>query len=68
MLMQCHAVDAVSYKVKAVWCDGGGSAHEAGCSDPAVVAVPHAVSLSVDCSDKAVDAVSYKVDAVYCDG
>ena len=39
---------AVSHNVKAVCCDGGCSAHEVGCSDPAVVAVPPAVYLNVD--------------------
>ena len=43
-----HAVDPVSHKVDAVFCGGGCSAHEGGCSDPAVVAVHPAVSLNVD--------------------
>ena len=33
-----------------------------------MVAVPHAVSLSVDCSAEVVDAVCHKVDAVCYDG
>ena len=43
-----EAVDAVSHKVIAVCCYGRCSAHEGGGSDPAVVAVPSAVSLNVD--------------------
>ena len=35
-------------KVDAACCAVGCSAHEGGCSDPAVVAVPTEVSLSVD--------------------
>ena len=34
-----HAVDAVSQKVDSIWCDRGSSAHEGGCSEPAVIAV-----------------------------
>ena len=33
-----------------------------------MVAVPHPVSLSVDCSAEALDPVSHKLDAVCCDG
>ena len=43
-----HAVASVSQKVDAVRCDGGCSAHEGECSDPAVVTVLTAVSLNVD--------------------
>ena len=39
MWSQAHAVDAVSHKVDAVYCDGECTAHEIGCSDVAVVAV-----------------------------
>ena len=42
------AVDALFHKLDAVCCDGSCSAHEGGCSDPSVVAVPTAVSLNVD--------------------
>ena len=42
------AVDSVPHKVNAVCCDGRCRAHECGCSDPAVVAVPTAVSLNVN--------------------
>ena len=40
--------DAVLTKVDAPCCDVGCSAHEGGCSDSAMVAVPPAVSLNVD--------------------
>ena len=43
-----EAVEAVSHKVHAVCCDGGGSAHEGGCSVFAVVEVPRAMSCKVD--------------------
>ena len=39
---------AVSHNVDAVCCDGGCSAHEGGCSDTAVVAVPPSGFLNVD--------------------
>ena len=37
-------VYAVSHKVHAVCCDGGYSANEGGCSVPAVLSVPQALS------------------------
>ena len=40
--------DSVLSNVDAVCCDVGCSAHEGGCSDPAVVVVSTAVSLNVD--------------------
>ena len=43
-----HSVNAVAHHVHKVCCDGGCSAHESLCSDPAVVAVHPAVSLNVD--------------------
>ena len=43
-----YAVDAVSHKMHAVCCDRGCSAHEGGCSLPAVIAVPTALSWNVD--------------------
>ena len=43
-----HAVVAVSHKVDVVCCDGRCSAHEGGCSEPEVVAVPPEVYLKVD--------------------
>ena len=60
--------DTVLTKVDAACCDIGRSDQEGGCSDPAMVAVPHAVSLSVNCSAEAVDALSQKMDALCCDG
>ena len=59
-----HAVDAVSHKADAVYCDGECTAHEIGCSDVAVVAVPAALSVNVG----AVDSVSHNVDVVCYDG
>ena len=41
-------MNAVSHKVDAVCCDGGCSAQEGGCNDPAEVAVPPSVYLNVD--------------------
>ena len=41
-------MDEVSQKVDAVCCHGECSAHEGGCSDPAVVAGLPAISLNVD--------------------
>ena len=43
-----QAVDVVSRKLDAVCCDRVGSAHEGGCSDPAVVFVHTVVLLNVD--------------------
>ena len=62
-----RAVDAVSYKVDALCCHGGCSAHEAGYSDPAVVAVPACIVRESGCSAHALNAVSNKVNAVCCD-
>ena len=53
---QCHrrwmqyivTEDAVLTKVDEACCDLGCSAHEGGCSDPAMMAVPHAVSMNWD--------------------
>ena len=45
-----HAVEAVSLKVYAVFCDRGCSAHEGGCSVPAVVAGPrHCHEMLMQC-------------------
>ena len=41
-------MDAVSHKADAVCCNGGCSAPEGGCGDPAVVAVPPSDSVNVD--------------------
>ena len=59
MNMACiaEAVDAVSHKVDALCCAGGCSAHEGGCSDPAVVAVLTAVSQDLAVVPMNVDAV-----------
>ena len=61
-------MNAASNMVDAVCSDRGCTAHEGGCNDPTVDAVPHAVSLKLDCSAEPVDAVSHKVDAACCDG
>ena len=71
-------MDAVSHKVDAVCFVGGCSAHQGGCGEPAVVAVPPTFSLNVDavpmqcmqCPTRWMqyvvteDAVPTKVDAV----
>ena len=61
-------MDAASHQVDAVCFDRECSAHEGGSSDPAVVALPHAVPMSVVCSAEAVDALCHKVDARCLDG
>ena len=73
-----HAMAAVSLKVDVVCCVRGSSGHEGGCSDPTVVAVPHAGSLNenavplqwIQCPTRWMqyvmtdDALPMKVDAV----
>ena len=46
--MSSLAVDAVSQKADKVFCVVGCTAHESGCSDSVVVAVPPAMSRNVD--------------------
>ena len=65
-LCSAQAVDVVSHKVDAVSYDGGCRAHEVGCSDAAVVAVPPQIP-ECGCSVHAVVALSLKVDVVCCD-
>ena len=72
-----HAVDAVSHKAGAVYFVRGCSAHEGGCGEPAVVALPHSFlnvaavpRQCMQCPTRSMqyvvteEAVSTKVDAV----
>ena len=68
-VLECGCIGReVSNQADAVCFVRGCSAHEGGCGEPAVVAVPHRVSLNSGCSVHAVQELSHKLDAVCCDG